>query len=384
VPPWAVPGLTEDERRTSSTKPAGFLPIQPFRALDTRAGLGGRSTPLGIGETMALSLTGVPGMPGDAVAVFLNLTVVGPTADTYLLVWSGRQSRPISASTNVDAGTVKGTLVMSRLGNSGEVYVYNNSGQADVVVDVVGFCSPSSNMGVVAIEPQRIVDTRESNAPLWGDTVELPVRGVLDVPITAEAIAMNVTATDASSDGFLTVWPANTPDPGTSNVNITPGDTVPNLVVTQLDPNGWVSVRNSFGSTNVVVDVLASFATGAPGRFVVVDPLRVLDTRAGIGTPPDWHFGPLSVPMLGIGPIPESRVTGVVLATTCVNTGDAAFVTVSPKGERQHRTSNLNVKAGGTASNLVLATLGHGGEVTFRTNSRAAHLIADVVGYITE
>jgi hypothetical protein len=74
----------------------------------------------------------------------------------------------------------------------------------------------------------------------------------------------------------------------------------------------------------------------------------------------------------------------VVLATTCVNTGDAAFVTVSPKGERQHRTSNLNVKAGGTASNLVLATLGHGGEVTFRTNSRAAHLIADVVGYITE
>jgi hypothetical protein len=352
--------------------------------LDTRTGLGGLSAPLGAGEILPLVLTGVPGMPSDAVAVILNLTVVRPTTDTYLLVWSGRQPRPLSASTNVDAGTVKGTLVMSRLGSNNDVYIYNNTGRADVVVDVVGFCSPSSNMGVVAIEPQRIFDSRDINAPLGAETVTLPVRGILGVPANAEVVAMNVTATDASKDSFLSVWPSHLSDPGTSNVNVVAGNVVPNLVLTQLDPNGRVSVRNAFGSTDVVVDVLASFATDAPGRFVVVDPLRVLDTRSGIGTPPDWRFGPLSVPMLGIGPIPESRVTGVVLATSCANTSNAAFITVGPKGERQHRTSNLNVKAGGTASNLVLARLGHAGEVTFRTNSKAAHLIADVVGYITE
>ena len=145
-----------------------------------------------------------------------------------------------------------------------------------------------------------------------------------------------------------------------------------------------MSVRNALGSTDLVIDVLASFVDGAPGRFVVVDPVRVLDTRSGIGTPPGWRSGKLSVPMLGVGPIPSSGVTGVVLATTCVNSGEAAFVTVCPTGERQPRTSNLNVRAGGTASNLVMTGLGQGGQVSFRANNLSAHLVADVIGYITE
>ena len=67
---------------------------------------------------------------------------------------------------------------------------------------------------------------------------------------------MNVTATNTSDAGFLTVFPAGAAQPTTSNLNFVPGQTVPNLVMSKLGTGGAVSIFNFAGSTDVVADVV--------------------------------------------------------------------------------------------------------------------------------
>ncbi len=59
------------------------------------------------------------------------------------------------------------------------------------------------------------------------------IAGHFGVPADAVSVALNVTATQADANGFLTVYPNGQPLPVASNVNYTAGADVPNLVVAQ-------------------------------------------------------------------------------------------------------------------------------------------------------
>ena len=78
--------------------PAVFVPVSPWRILETRASQAFRPAnahTLGPGEIYTLQVTGdVAGcptpadcVPGDSGAVVLNLTVTNPTATSYLTLW---------------------------------------------------------------------------------------------------------------------------------------------------------------------------------------------------------------------------------------------------------------------------------------------------------
>ena len=69
--------------------------------------------------------------------------------------------------------------------------------------------------------------------------------------------SLNVTAVDPTAAGFLTVWAAGEAQPYVSNVNFQARQVVPNLVVSQVGAGGQVSIFNSSGTTDVVVDVVA-------------------------------------------------------------------------------------------------------------------------------
>ena len=77
----------------------GFHPVAPARIADTRSGVCG--VRLGPGETRQVAVAGVAGVPaGSAGAVALNVTIVNPTAPTYLTVWpSGSRSPARRTST---------------------------------------------------------------------------------------------------------------------------------------------------------------------------------------------------------------------------------------------------------------------------------------------
>ena len=78
-------------------------------------------------------------------------------------------------------------------------------------------------------------------------------------------MALNVTVTDPSAPSFLTVWPTGVARPNASNLNFTPGETIPNMVIAQVGTNGQVSIYNREGATDVIVDVLGWFPTEVPG-----------------------------------------------------------------------------------------------------------------------
>jgi hypothetical protein len=99
--------------------------------------------------------------------------------------------------------------------------------------------SPASFTSLV---PARLLDTRglstvdgqfQGGGPLvLGQTVELTVANRGGVPIDADSVALNVTVTEGSGPGFVTVYPCGSQRPLTSSLNFVVGQSVPNAVIT--------------------------------------------------------------------------------------------------------------------------------------------------------
>jgi hypothetical protein len=148
------------------------------------------------------------------------------------------------------------------VGTGGKVSIYNLAGNTDVLADVVGYyTAPGVSVaggGVFhAMAPNRFLDTRKTGNPVGPDgTAALQVTGREGIPADAVGVVMNVTATNTTEAGFLTVFPAGATRPTTSNLNFVPAQTVPNLVMSKLGTGGVVSIYNFAGTTDVVADVV--------------------------------------------------------------------------------------------------------------------------------
>src|SRR6185437_1198755 len=89
----------------------------------------------------------------------------------------------------------------------------------------------------------------------------------------------NVTATDTTQAGFVTVWPTGATRPTASTLNFVAGQTIPNLAVMQLGSGGDISLFNSQGNTDLIVDVTGWLPLTSDLTTLV--PARLLDTRSG-------------------------------------------------------------------------------------------------------
>jgi hypothetical protein len=131
-------------------------------------------------------------------------------------------------------------------------------------VQLVGATTSSGDRAIFEpLSPARILDTRSgigtvggSAAPIGpGGAIDLQVTGAGGVPDDATAVVMNVTYTEATAAGFLTIWPSGETRPTVSNLNTVPGGTQPNLVTVKLGTGGKVSIFNFAGTTHVLADV---------------------------------------------------------------------------------------------------------------------------------
>ena len=120
----------------------GFNPVNPFRVVDTRTGGGtpySSGVPLGPGQQLEVSFSGVGGVVSGATAVTCNLTVTGPTSVSYLTVYPLGTSRPNASNINFVAGQTIANQMTVKLGTGGKVNVYNAGGSVHVVIDLAGF-----------------------------------------------------------------------------------------------------------------------------------------------------------------------------------------------------------------------------------------------------
>jgi hypothetical protein len=205
-------------------------------------------------------------VPANAKAVALNVTVTEPTSGSFLTVFPTGDARPLASSVNMVRGQTVPNMVFARVGTDGKVSIYNNSGTAHVVVDVVGAFADNAPGRLVALQPARVLDTREGiGAPLGkvGQTpLVLRLTGQAGIPGSGvSAVLMNVTAVTPDNNTFITVYPTGGERPLASNLNVVAGQVIPNMVLARVGADGSVAIYNNAGSIDVVADVMGYFTS---------------------------------------------------------------------------------------------------------------------------
>jgi IPT/TIG domain len=364
----------------------GFASLSPSRILDTRLS-GGK---LAAGESRTLQVTGIAGVPVSGVsAVVLNVTVTETTAGGYLTVSPTGTSRPTVSNLNWSAGATIPNAVTVKVGTGGQVDLFQSGpGTAQVVVDVAGYYADGIVVdpgGFTALTPARILDTRTTGGMLYaGASRDLQITGAGGVPSSnVSAVVLNVTVTETSAGGYLSVFPTGSSKPTASNLNWSAGLTIPNLVIVRVGDGGKVSLFNSGpGTAQVIVDVAGFFLAGdvsSPGMFVALSPSRILDTRSSGSVAAGTD---VSVAVVGRGVVPSSGVSAAVMNTTVTETGAGGFLTAYPGTGSLPTASNLNWSAGATIPNLVTVQVGSDGSVKFRNGSPGStQVIVDIAGY---
>ncbi len=117
-----------------------FVPITPQRILDTRSGIGH----LGMLGQTNLQVTGSTGVPDGATAVVMNVTATEATTGTYVAVQPAGSSPQGISNVNVLAGETQANLVTVKVGDGGEVWIFNAEGQVHVVADLFGYYVPGN------------------------------------------------------------------------------------------------------------------------------------------------------------------------------------------------------------------------------------------------
>lgn len=362
---------------------AKFQPLQPFRLLDTRNGdAGGR---LRAGQDVRIRIAGQGSVPAGATAVSANFIVVNPTTSGHLTVYPCGGSRPLAATLNYGAGRDVANQAMIALGASGEICVSSHS-DADLVIDVNGAFSSGAAQKATAVTPTRLLDTRSGLGGHGrvgiGQTIELAVRGFAGVPGDATAVAMNLTAVDPATGGFVTAYPCGS-RPVVSNLNTSPLETRPNSVVVSLSGTGSVCLYTTV-DTDLVVDVNGYFTGAGTRQFAALKPIRMLDTResdsrmnAGMGGSRLVAGRPLRLALAGQRGIPSgaSAITVNIAATDATSPG---FLTAYPCGSVPVA-ANLNFTPGVDIANGAQVMLDAQGGLCLYSSTNV-HVVLDVNG----
>ncbi|MFD5507232.1 hypothetical protein ACFWIB_05585 [Streptomyces sp. NPDC127051] len=236
--------------------------------------------------------------------------------------------------------------------------------------------------------PTRLLDTRNGTGATQGKvapyaTTRVKISGNGAIPAGVTAVVLNVTATNTTSGGHVTVFPTGSDRPTTSNVNFSAGQTVPNLVIVPVNKNGYVDLYNGgWEPVDLIADITGYFTRTSSSGYTPLDPTRFLDTREGQGQVAGQ--GTTGVQITGRNGIPYNA-TAVALNVTVTNPREDGHLTVYPSGGSAPVTSNLNFRGGQTVANSVIVPVGADGSIKIRNGAwKGTDVIVDVVGYYSK
>ena len=243
------------------TEAGAVVPVTPTRLWDTRDP---GNAAVGAGKTLDVKVTDVAGVPADATAVFVNVTVTEPQASGYLTVFPSGEAIPATSNLNFVKGLTVPNLALVKVGSGGSISIQNGSpGTAQVIVDIQGYVmagTPTAAGAVVPVSPTRIVDTRiglGAKGPVQARTgVVVTVTGD-SVPMGTQGVFMNFTVAEPQAPGWLAAYPTQATLPLVSNLNFVGGQTVPNLATVGLTNAQATLFNGSWGSVQMVADVFA-------------------------------------------------------------------------------------------------------------------------------
>ncbi len=280
-----------------NSSPAGlYTPATtPVRICDTRAPGNGVTanpcdahglSPIGPGQTLTFPVNAVGSpVPAAVSAVVFNLTAINPTVPTVLTAFAGNSSRPNASNLNIAARAVLPNRVIvpvTCVSGTCTASIWNSVGSVNIAVDVDGWYTPASGAQFTALStPARVCDTRitTTNCPkgtvAGGHVLNVDVTGIDGIPVdtgdagSPVAIVANVTAVNATTLTYISVYPGPTSPnhPNVSDLNPGSGQTATNLVVVGVGSDGSINLFNNVGAIDLIVDVVGYYATpaGPPG-----------------------------------------------------------------------------------------------------------------------
>jgi hypothetical protein len=382
-------------------QPAGttYIPVTPARILDTRIGhcLSGKFT-ANVARTW--QVTGRGGVPAGAVAVTGNVTVTQQEAAGFSAVTPTATNTPPSSTLNFPLADNRAnnlTVPLSATGTLSAVYKAGTGKHSHLVFDVTGyFVAAATGATFHALTPTRVLDTRLGTGLAGtfqnGTPRTIAIAGTHGIPSAATAITGNLTVTQQTAAGFLTVTKDPMASPPTSTLNFPVHENRANGVFAPLNASGALSIvykaSTAGARTHVILDVTGYFVPGLGGLlFVPLNPSRVMDTRTSLLSglhgvfhanaarllPVDGHWGV---------PLGAKAVTGNLTVTKQTAGG---FIAVSPGAPPPvPPTSTLNFPFGDTRANGLVTPLNGSGDtylVYVGGTGQTTNLILDLSGY---
>lgn len=277
-----------------------------------------------------------------------------------------------TASVSTDAGsvtwsfTVDPTATLNSSSNGAQPH-----SQPDATNPVVTQTQPpppppqaesiATGTNFVATPPQRAVDTRAGVG-----TTRLRAQSITKVRLadsSVAAVSANFTATQASADGFLTIYNCSTTLPTVSTLNFTPHEATANQATVGLD-GGYLCLYTP-ADTDLIVDVNGYYTNkeiSSASAFMPAQPVRLLDTRtSGI------KLRPNEIRRLNVAPAAAPRQSvAAALNVTAINPAANGHVTLFPC-DAIPTTSTLNYVGGVTRPNGAIVPLDSNGDVCVRS-----------------
>ena len=306
------------------------------------------------------------------------------------------------------------------------------STSATSTADQFTYITPITGDAYTAVNPASLADTRCSATPQpsycasenlptqnsklttlsGGASENVAVTGVDNIPSNATAVVINLTVTNMTAGGYLSIYPEGSTQPVVSSLNWTAtSGIVANLVTVPVNTtNGEITITNggTSGSVDFVVDIEGYYAppTNTPaGLYNPVTPTRIVDTRCveyplppNITTSyckslPSVNYTKVAellslqtenIAVTGFGGIPTSGVSAVVLNITAIDPSSSGYLTAFPAGSTKALVSTVNFNQAQTVANEAIVKVGTNGEISIYNFLGATNFTVDVTGYYTD
>ncbi|MGJ5814758.1 beta strand repeat-containing protein [Paludibaculum fermentans] len=380
---------------TLGVAPLAFVPISPCRLLDTRTNSSFGGTQMAAGETRTVSVpSGDCGIPANAAAYSLNVTVLPVEALAAVTAWPAGLPQPSAYTASAPDGRVKANAALVAAGTDAAVSLYSTEA-TDLVLDINGYfvpasTAPASALAFYPVTPCRLADTRLAAGDLGGPSLTageartFPLAGQCGLPAMAQAYSVNIAAVPHSTLGSLQAWATGAAQTDLATLVDASGTVAANAAIVAAGTAGSIDLLSS-ADADVVIDVNGYFAPAASSGlyFYAVTPCRVADTRSADGE--------LGGPLLSGGatrafPLRSAACTVPTSAQAYSLNALAApvsllgYLTLWPADTAQPLVATLNAIDGVATTNAAIVAAGTRGAISAFV-TEATHLLLDITGF---
>jgi len=302
----------------------------------------------------------------------------------------------VSTLNSTDGSTLANAAIVPS--GSGSITVLSGAA-TDLIIDANGYFAPPNGNELVfyPVTPCRVADTR-TGQPFSGQfgppslaanaTRNFPIQsGSCNIPSSAKAYSLNLTAVPLGPLQYLSAWPQGQPYPYVSSLNSPDGSVIANAAILPAGFQGGITVLAG-NPTDLIIDINGYFAPpGASGalHFYAVTPCRISDTRSS--QPFNGAFGPPILNSSTTRDFPIQTSCGIPsnarafsLNITAVPQGGLPYLSVWPAGQPYPNVSTLNSPKGTILANAAIVPAGANGAITVLSGG-TTDLIIDVNGY---